>query len=138
MEVTKEELKEWLESYQQLKIKAKSTYRIWERLEKEKSSLSAPADDMPKSSNKRTLEDVEVEIDARAWEYWNLHIEALKQQKEIEAFIQNLPELPQNILRLKYIEGYQWWRVARELKYSEKQLRRIRDEILESCPPMSV
>ena len=129
-------MKEWLESYQQLNHEARSTYRIWQKLEKDKVSFSATTDDMPRASNKRTLEDVLAEIDARAQEYYDLHLDALKRQQEIEQFIQSLPELPQNILRLKYIEGKRWWQVEKEFnfKYTERQLRRIRDKILELSP----
>ena len=129
--MNKEELKEWLESHQQLKIEAKNTYRIWKKLERDKLSFSVTTDDMPKTSNPRTLEDVIAESDMLSHKYYNLHLEALKRAGDIEQFITKIDDvLTRNVLRLKYIEGYQWWKVAKELNGTESNFRAIRDKIL--------
>jgi len=123
--------KEILESYQQLKHEAKSVYRIWRKLEQEKLSFKSLADDMPKSSNRRTLGDVVAESDERAQEYYNLHLLSLQALAKVERFIYSLPNpLHRNVLRLKYIEGFQWWRVAKELNYHESHIKKIMVEIL--------
>jgi len=124
--------KEILESYQQMKHEARIIYQIWRKLEQEKLSFNSSADDMPKTSNRRTLSDIMAESDARAQEYYNLHLMSLQTLAKIERFINSLADpLHRNILRLKYIEGYQWWKVARELDYSsERYLRDMRDRIL--------
>lgn len=123
--------KEDLEEYQDLKKEAKIVYGIWRKLEKEKISFNSIGDGMPKPSNKRTLGDVIAESDARSQEYYSLHLRALQALTRIERFIGTLSEpLHRNILRLKYIERWQWWRVARELNYSERQIFNIISDIL--------
>jgi len=126
--------KKELEEYQHLECKAEIILKIYEKLDKEKSNIFSKSEnsDMPKSSNKRLLSDVIEEIDSIAWKYFNLRLQALAKQSAIEDFIESLENpLHENILRLKYIEGYPWWKVARELNYSStRHLRNVRDEIL--------
>ena len=122
-----------MQSYRQMKIKAKITYQIWRKLEQEKLTLSMPADDMPKTANKRTLVDAMAECDKVAQEYYKTHQKASQALVEVERFISSLNNpLHENIMQLKYVEGKPWWKVAKELNYSsERHLRDIHDKILE-------
>lgn len=125
--------KEKLESYRNLQHKAEITYRICQKLEKEKHSFSVPMDDMPRASNRRTLEDVVAEYDSMSQKFHNDHLRALNALEEIREFIEGLDnELYQNILRLKYIEGKKWWQVAKELNYSREHLQKMTIKIFES------
>ena len=126
--------KERLESYQQLKHEADSIYRICVDLEKEKLRLNSPPHDMPKSTNKRTLEAVMAEYDVMCWKFHQKHLEALRVLKEIEDFIAGLDHvLHQNILRLKYVEGKKWWQVAEQLHYSREHIVRTVAKIFEDA-----
>jgi len=133
MEVTKVELEE----YKHLRNEARTIYRIWRKLEQEKLSFGSNTDDMPKSSNKRTLADVVAESDARSQQYYYLHLQALKRLNLIELFVKRLDSaLHRDIIRLKYIECKTWCEVGNELNREKHAVRKIRDEVLETYPPL--
>ena len=133
-------IKEELRKYQDLKRKSEIILGIYEDLKsrKEKMSTNSGLSDMPKTSNKRLLDDVIAELDSKAWKYHRTYLRALKQLSVTEEFIESLEEpLHQNILRLKYIEGLTWRDLAQELDYNERQVRRIHGEILERLANIS-
>jgi len=128
--------KQELEKYQHLEQQAAIIFELHQNLERQKLQLASNemSQDMPKTSNRRLLSDVIEKLDSKAWEYYNCRLRALQQLDAIEEFIESLDNpLHQNILRLKYVQGYQWWKVARELNYSERHVKDIRDKILENC-----
>lgn len=64
--------------------------------------------------------------------------ELLKKRKEklqnkidiIDRLLEGLNDIERTIIEMHYIKGKQWWRIAYEVKYSERHCRRIRSEAI--------
>lgn len=79
--------------------------------------------------------DLEREIDRRIDEYVDL-------TREIETAIDRIDDdRYRDILRFRYINGWSWERIAREMHYDRRQITRLHGlallEIEKRCPKMS-
>lgn len=52
-----------------------------------------------------------------------------KQLLVVDAELAKLPENQERVLRLRYVEGLAWERIARKVSYSSRQCRRIQSKI---------
>jgi DNA-directed RNA polymerase specialized sigma subunit len=82
--------------------------------------------------NDSTYNTVEKIIDlygSRISEWENKLEELFKKKHEAEEILDKLGGKERNIIELKYIKCLRWWQVARVMNYSERQCRRINDEV---------
>lgn len=128
--MTKEELKEYIETKREIKIIEEKI----EFLESKKTSIkSMIIDDMPKPEPEQDrlgglLGEIEELIDI----YNKKQDKLFKQQMKIEKCIDKLEDsIDRNILRLKYIDGYTWERICVMLNYSWNGIHKKHRKILE-------
>lgn len=127
--MTKEELKEYIETKREIKIIEEKI----EYLESKKTSIkSIIIDDMPKPEPEQDrlgqlLGEIEELIDI----YNKKQDKLFKQQIKIEKCIDKLDNaLERNIIRLRYLEGHKWEKVCVETNYSWENVHRIHRKIL--------
>lgn len=130
--MTKEELKEYIETKREIKIIEEKI----EFLEEKKTSIkSMVIDDMPKPEPEQDrLGELLGEIEGLIEQYNKKQDKLFKQQMKIEKCIDKLEDsIDRNIMRLKYIDGYTWERICVMLNYSwngiHKKHRKILDKI---------
>lgn len=61
----------------------------------------------------------------------NLIMHFSRIEKTIDSFLKSCSDLERRLLRLRYQENAYWAKVEIELNFSERQLRRKRDDLLE-------
>lgn len=127
--MTKEELKEYIETKREIKIIEEKI----EFLESKKTSIkSMIIDDMPKPEPEHDrlgglLGEIEELIDI----YNKKQDKLFKQQIKIEKCIDKLDNAKErNIMRLRYLEGHKWEKVCVETNYSWENVHRIHRKIL--------
>ncbi|WIV11380.1 sigma factor-like helix-turn-helix DNA-binding protein [Proteiniborus sp. MB09-C3] len=54
----------------------------------------------------------------------------LEKLNKLDRLLEELKETEQKIVSMYYIEGWQWWQIAYEVKYSERHCKRIRTEAI--------
>ena len=130
--MTKEELKEYIETKREIKIIEEKI----EFLESKKTSIKSQIiTDMPRGEAEQDrLGQLLIRIEELIELYNEKQIKLMKQQKQIEDTIEKLEDsVDRNILRLKYIDGYTWERICVELNYGwngiHKRHRKILDKI---------
>ncbi|WP_343342460.1 hypothetical protein [Terrisporobacter petrolearius] len=127
--MTKEELKEYIETKREIKIIEEKI----EYLESKKTSIkSMIIDDMPKPEPEQDrlgelLGEIEELIDI-----YNVKQDKLfKQQIKIEKCIDKLDNAKErNIMRLRYLEGHKWEKVCVETNYSWEGIHKVHRRIL--------
>lgn len=128
--MTKEELKEYIETKREIKIIEEKI----EFLESKKTSIkSMIIDDMPKPEPEQDrLGELLGEIEELIDIYNKKQDKLFKQQIKIEKCIDKLEDsIDRNILRLKYIDGYTWERICVILNYSWNGIHKKHRKILE-------
>lgn len=128
--MTKEELKEYIETKREIKIIEEKI----EFLKEKKTSIkSMIIDDMPKPEPEQDrLGELLGEIEELIDIYNKKQDKLFKQQIKIEKCIDKLEDsIDRNILRLKYIDGYTWERICVELNYSWNGIHKKHRKILE-------
>ena len=122
----KSELKKQLGSYQHLKHRADTTYQEWQRLERRKTDLRSSPCSIPKTSNKKLLDSVILELDELAEKYHQQYLQALKIHQQIEDYVASIENpLHQNIIEMRYIKNYTHRQIAEKANYSVAQIHRI-------------
>lgn len=127
--MTKEELKEYIETKREIKIIEEKI----EFLEEKKTSIkSMVIDDMPKPEPEHDrLGELLGEIEELIEQYNKKQLRLTKQQLEIEKCIDKLDNSKErNIMRLRYLEGHKWEKVCVETNYSWENVHRIHRKIL--------
>lgn len=127
--MTKEELKEYIETKREIKIIEEKI----EFLEEKKTSIkSMIIDDMPKPEpNQDRLGELLGEIEELIEMYNEKQDKLFKQQMKIEKCIDKLDNSKErNIMRLRYLEGMKWEKVCVETNYSWENVHRIHRKIL--------
>lgn len=71
------------------------------------------------------LAEYAAELDELERELTGEMIELEKQLAVVDAELAKLPENQEKVLRLRYMEGLGWEKVARKMRYSSRQCRRI-------------
>lgn len=126
-----EEKKEYLKSYQRSVKREQDILDEIQRLRLDKMFPSVINDGMPHGSSQRDLSDYIVTIDEMIEDLKQERLKKVKRQKEIEHRIRQIKdEDEQRVLRLRYIKGMKWEKVAVEMGYSWKQVHRIHSEAL--------
>ena len=128
--MTKEELKEYIETKREIKIIEEKI----EFLKEKKTSIkSMIIDDMPKPEPEQDrLGDLLGEIEELIDIYNKKQIKLIKQQKEIENVIDKLDNsIERTIMRLRYLNGYTWENICVITNYSWRQVHRYHSKILE-------
>lgn len=127
--MTKEELKEYIETKREIKIIEEKI----EHLESKKTSIkSMIIDDMPKPEPEQDrLGELLGEIEELIDIYNKKQDKLFKQQIKIEKCIDKLDNaLERNIMRLRYLEGHKWEKICVEVNYSWENVHRIHRKIL--------
>lgn len=127
--MTKEELKEYIETKREIKIIEEKI----EYLESKKTSIkSMIIDDMPKPEPEQDrLGELLGEIEELIELYNEKQIKLMKQQKKIEKCIDKLDNaIERNIMRLRYLEGHKWEKVCVETNYSWEGIHKVHRRIL--------
>lgn len=127
--MTKEELKEYIETKREIKIIEEKI----EFLESKKTSIkSMIIDDMPKPEPEHDrLGELLGEIEELIDIYNKKQDKLFKQQIKIEKCIDKLDNAKErNIMRLRYLEGHKWEKVCVETNYSWENVHRIHRKIL--------
>lgn len=127
--MTKEELKEYIETKREIKIIEEKI----EFLESKKTSIkSMIIDDMPKPEPEQDrLGELLGEIEELIDIYNKKQDKLFKQQMKIEKCIDKLDNAKErNIMRLRYLEGHKWEKVCVETNYSWENVHRIHRKIL--------
>ena len=127
--MTKEELKEYIETKREIKIIEEKI----EYLESKKTSIkSMIIDDMPKPEPEQDrLGELLGEIEELIDIYNKKQDKLFKQQIKIEKCIDKLDNaLERNIMRLRYLEGHKWEKVCVETNYRWENVHRIHRKIL--------
>lgn len=127
--MTKEELKEHIETKREIKIIEEKI----EFLKEKKTSIkSMIIDDMPKPEpEKDRLGELLGEIEELIDIYNEKQAKLFKQQMKIEKCIDKLDNAKErNIMRLRYLEGMKWEKVCVETNYSWENVHRIHRKIL--------
>lgn len=128
--MTKEELKEYIETKREIKIIEEKI----EFLKEKKTSIkSMIIDDMPKPEPEQDrLGDLLGEIEELIDIYNKKQDKLFKQQMKIEKCIDKLEDsIDRNIMRLKYIDGYTWERICVIIGYSWNGIHKKHRKILE-------
>jgi len=128
--MTKEELKEYIETKREIKIIEEKI----EFLESKKTSIkSMVIDDMPKPEPEHDrLGELLGEIEELIEQYNKKQLRLMKQQLEIEKCIDKLEDsIDRNIMRLRYLEGMKWEKICVEVNYRWAQIHRHHKSILE-------
>ena len=87
------------------------------------------------SNNQPNIMEIAVKICSYKLSIDDLHKELdslYKQRAELEKTINELGDLKKQILMLQ-IKGYQQWKIARELHYSQRWIEKICSEIRKEC-----
>lgn len=127
--MTKEELKEYIETKREIKIIEEKI----EFLESKKTSIkSMVIDDMPKPEPEQDrLGELLGELEELIEIYNKKQDKLFKQQMKIEKCIDKLDNAKErNIMRLRYLEGHKWEKVCVETNYSWENVHRIHRKIL--------
>lgn len=127
--MTKEELKEYIETKREIKIIEEKI----EYLESKKTSIkSMIIDDMPKPEPEQDrLGELLGEIEELIELYNEKQSNLIKQQMKIEKCIEKLDNaLERNIMRLRYLESMKWEKICVEVNYSWENVHRIHRKIL--------
>lgn len=128
--MTKEELKEYIETKREIKIIEEKI----EFLKEKKTSIkSMIIDDMPKPEPEQDrLGQLLVQIEELIEIYNKKQDKLFKQQMKIEKCIDKIEDsIDRNIIRLKYIDGYTWERICVMLNYSWNGIHKKHRKILE-------
>lgn len=129
--MTKEELKEYIETKREIKIIEEKI----EFLKEKKTSIkSMVITDEPRGCNSESdrLGELLGEIEELIEQYNKKQLRLMKQQLEIEKCIDKLEDsIDRNIMRLKYIDGYTWERICVMLNYSWNGIHKKHRKILE-------
>ena len=127
--MTKEELKEYIETKREIKIIEEKI----EYLESKKTSIkSMIIDDMPKPEPEQDrLVQLLIQIEELIELYNEKQSNLIKQQTKIENCIDKLDNaLERNIMRLRYLESKKWEKICVEVNYSWENVHRIHRKIL--------
>lgn len=128
--MTKEELKEYIETKREIEIIEEKI----ECLEGKKTSIKSQIiTDMPRGEAEQDrLGQLLIQIEELIDSYNEKQNKLLKQQLEIEICIDKLEDsIDRNIMRLRYLEGYTWEKMCVLLNYSWNGIHKKHRKILE-------
>lgn len=128
-----EQKKEYLRSYRKALRREERILDEIQELRMNKMFPSVVNDGMPHGSERSDLSNYIVTLDEMTEELKNERLERAKLRQRIERDIRALDnEDEQEVLRLRYIKGLKWEKVAVEMGYSWKQTHRIHSSALQN------
>lgn len=127
--MTKEQLRE----YRELKKERDHLARLLARLEAEEPApRTSKMDGMPRGSGENYVLEAKMDKEAEVRRlYYEKKAQLDAQLIHIEKVIETLESTERTLMRLRYIDGYKWERVAVEIGYSWQQTHRIHAAALE-------
>lgn len=126
---------ELLRELKQLKLYLKSLEQEKEKIVENVGDLSAISYDGINVNTNTIVSPVEQSVLKRYEEALNIIIEIDKTKatvKKLEAAIANLDEIHRRVVEMYVVEGMDWINISDILKYSDRQLRKKKDEAIKS------
>ncbi len=121
-----EQKKEYLKRYRIARRREKQILEEIQKLRMDKMFPSLAIDGMPKGSNQCDLSDYAAAVDHQLELLKRERLQRVRVYQEIEQQIRIMTdEEEQEVLRLRYIDGHKWEKVAAGMGYSWKQIHRI-------------
>lgn len=119
--------KEYLLQYRRLRAKERSVREAMQEAHELAGALKSPSlSGMPHSGVMRDLSDAIEKCDLIDRKYAAVLAEVLRTRERIEASIEMLGDDRQEaVLRMRYISGKSWQRIAQEMAYDERTIYRI-------------
>lgn len=116
-----EQKKEYLRGYRRHRRKIRRIEAEIEEIRSMKMHPSINNDGMPKKANQSDLSGYIAELKEKEDMLYQEGIEAVTTYKDIESQIKQLKEQDErDVLFYRYIKGYDWWQIAKEMDYSER------------------
>ncbi|WP_414697530.1 hypothetical protein [Peptacetobacter sp. AB845] len=126
---------ETLRQHKQMKLYLKTLAKRKENLEKEISNLRAVTYDGVSVQTSNTSSPVEDEVIKRYERMLDVVSETDKTEalvKKVDTAIANLDDIHRKVLTMYVVEGMDWISIEDKLPYSERQLRKKKDEAVKS------
>lgn len=126
---------ETLRQHKQMKLYLKTLAKRKENLEKEISNLRAVTYDGVSVQTSNTSSPVEDEVIKRYERMLDVVSETDKTEalvKKVDTAIANLDDIHRKVLTMYVVEGMDWISIEDKLSYSERQLRKKKDEAVKS------
>lgn len=113
--------KEYLRGYRRHGRKIRRIEAEIEEIRNMKMYPSMNNDGMPHGSTRNDLSDYAVKLREKEDELFKEGVEEVKTYKDIKYEIDKLEdEDERDVLFFRYIKGYDWWQIAKEMDYSER------------------
>lgn len=126
-----DEKKDYLRGYRRHGRRIKRIEAELEEIRSMKQSPSMNNDGMPHGSGQKDLSGYVAQLDALEEKLYKEGVEQVKTYKDISWKInQLLDEREKDVLFYRYIKGFDWWKIAEILGYSERHITRIHGEAL--------
>ena len=127
-----EKKKEYLRSYRKSLRRENEILEEIQKLRADKMFPSVSYDGMPRGSSQSDLSDYVVLIDEQIELLKKERLERAKKRKEIEERIRAIhDDDEQSVLRMRYIRGMKWKKVADEIGYTYRRVTQIHENALE-------
>lgn len=126
---------ETLRQHKQMKLYLKTLAKRKENLEKEISNLRAVTYDGVSVQTSNTSSPVEDEVIKRYERMLDVVSETDKTEalvKKVDTAIANLDDIHRKVITMYVVEGMDWISIEDKLPYSERQLRKKKDEAVKS------
>lgn len=126
---------ETLRQHKQMKLYLKTLAKRKDNLEKEISNLRAVTYDGVSVQTSNTSSPVEDEVIKRYERMLDVVSETDKTEalvKKVDTAIANLDDIHRKVLTMYVVEGMDWISIEDKLPYSERQLRKKKDEAVKS------
>ena len=126
---------ETLRQHKQMKLYLKTLAKRKENLEKKISNLRAVTYDGVSVQTSNTSSPVEDEVIKRYERMLDVVSETDKTEalvKKVDTAIANLDDIHRKVLTMYVVEGMDWISIEDKLPYSERQLRKKKDEAVKS------
>lgn len=125
--------KEYLRSYQRALRREKYIEEEIQQLRMDKMFPSLVSDGMPKGSSQSDLSDYVVLLDEQIEELKKERLKRARIRGQIEKRIQAMKDEDEmHVLRLRYIKGLKWEKVAEEMGYSWRKVHNVHGSALKN------
>jgi DNA-directed RNA polymerase specialized sigma subunit len=123
--------KKYLRGYRKHSTRIKRIEAEIEEIRIMKRNPSISNDGMPKGMNTSDLSEYAAELDELEQQLYQEGVKQVKVYKDISWKIQNLKnEEERDVLFYRYIKGMEFWEIAKQMEYSERQVHRIHGRAL--------
>lgn len=124
--------KKYLNSYKWLKHRARSLELEIEAIRSQYTGHAITYSDMPKApSSVHDLSDYASAVFELVDSLNTIHVDIIRQYEQISEAIERLEdETEKQVLRLRYLRGYQWHQIANAIGYAERNTYKIHGDAL--------